>query len=683
MTEQEPICSYTINLKHSIKLKRGAVSIGKYFGKTPSLAAVDGTTVILHDPFATGNPVSSLVIPQACSRVCPMRCGDHDILFLASESAIIGYDAQDNKQMFSTAVSEGCMAMATTQAGDSVMVGGAYILQGFQASGDQFMWTVASDEVVDVCTLPGSAPMTLVAAADRTIKLYRDIDMTADIQLTSPIIALDPRADGGFIAAMGGGTVSLFPPGSEDPIWTIPVVGRVAAVASFDIFANGVSHVIVGRDSGLLTAHHPDSGEVAGSWMVKANAGKLVDLIVSNYRKSGIELLVCFECATVIGLPTQESKAEVSEEKELAELLAAQRLLQTSIASLTESRSTTDGRSKLAELTGSVPVKVTLTHTPTLAVRVEATVAGTDVAMVSITGLGSPVLHSPRKPARVVAVPIKPEKRAVEVTVESVVVPTGLGAGVAVNSKLKLPELATLTLRGGRRRVETLYGSMRGPSVTFPLSLAVQDLADLIRSMVIDPKIVDETYSREQVTVFGFDVGDETILIEAHGSKLVFKLSAFVPSLLEVIAAISRYRAIGDPVIHLDTTVSDRISGMISEIKEMQMRRSQLVAEATEGANNLKAVSVLAEDAIQTKDYDNIANRFFEVRAEQRNMVASHGVRVGHHGLLLERLKGVNALMQAVVQVYAAERRPDVSLRLRTALGQVDGKKFVATVQGL
>ncbi len=646
----------------------------------------------------SGTSITTFNLPQSCSLIQPARVEDNDILFLASQSSLMGYDPKNNKQVFTTDVSEGCLSLAATAARDSVMVGGSYILQAYTPAGEQFMWTVASDDVITLETISddASVPLVLVAAADYTLKLYRDIDLIQDIALPQMPVDMAPIGSGMVALALESGIVQLISVPSGDLLWESQLSGDIASVIGFNLQGGAVDHVVAGKRDGTLALLDINDGKQLTVYETGQDAD-LVDMMVADYRKSGKEILAGFADGTVIGIPPQESAVKSTDESdELAALIDQQHALQQSISSMQKTTTISRDVDRVSDLLKNPePVTVNLTNdSDGVELVVTPNVPGTDILSVSISStakMPGPSVYVPRQAAggnglggvgAPVRIPIPVQNCTL--TVITNVAPRNGSLSVRSTSSIKVPGLPSAR-PAPASQTANLSRMAPGATITYPTVAQPADMARLLGNLLL-PVDVSVAGIRAFTDVNGVQMaalrmGDDHVIIQLHSTKIVFALSSFTPLLIRTVSSITSARMLGVPVIALDASSREQMVALIDDVKSLQSRRNQLIADAAESAGSLKAVSVLAEDALLTKDFTSLANRHFEIRTEQRNLLAVHGVRSGHHSLLVARLKAVNDVIQAVLTIHAGDEQVRVTKALRGGLARVDGAAFVAAIE--
>ena len=156
--------SFRFDLDHQIL--PGLCALGRFDGKNPSLAlATNGGKVLLHSPFDTqasqessggNNGIRYLNFNR---KITALACGrlsnklDHDdeidgadLLFIGSPENLMAHNVFRNADQFFSETPDGCNTIMLTQtspnAAPMVLAGGNCSILGFDADGEEVLWTV-------------------------------------------------------------------------------------------------------------------------------------------------------------------------------------------------------------------------------------------------------------------------------------------------------------------------------------------------------------------------------------------------------------------------------------------------------------------------------------------------------------------------------------------------------------
>jgi Bardet-Biedl syndrome 2 protein len=164
--------SFRIELGNSVV--SGQVTMGMFDGRAPSIAGVTGgNSVFIHQPQREGQLESGLgggnnglqTKQLSINRnITAIGCGDldlegrqRDVLLVGSNTNLMAYDVEDNRDIFFKDVSDGVTVLCTGHVPEVkdplAIVGGNCSIQGFDREGNEAYWYVTGDNVTAMCLL--------------------------------------------------------------------------------------------------------------------------------------------------------------------------------------------------------------------------------------------------------------------------------------------------------------------------------------------------------------------------------------------------------------------------------------------------------------------------------------------------------------------------------------------------
>ena len=367
----------------------GQVTVGKFDGKHPSLAAATTTgKLVLHSPHQNSKyqddareitgavrhlKINNRVTAVASACLQPMAEDRPDSLIIGTETTLQAYSVEENRDLFYVEVGDGIStivcghlggmdteeedsrgrssssasrkndsaatssssassATAATMVPPTVFAGGDLSVHGFNTSGEETYWTVTGGNIgamamVDV-NGDGSKEL-LVGSDDYEIRAFRGeevINETTESAPVSHLVALQPDGDRPSMYAYGLQNGTLgVYNGISSRVWRMKSKNQLLSVASFDIDGDGVPEVCSGWSNGKFVVRRDRDGSVV--FKDRLDSG-VAGLVVGDYRLDGSEqIVVCSQAGEVRGFLPFEGAVGTSMLNEQKEDVAVNELL--------------------------------------------------------------------------------------------------------------------------------------------------------------------------------------------------------------------------------------------------------------------------------------------------------------------------------------------------------------------
>ena len=310
----------------------GLCSLGKFDGSKPSLAlATVGGKVLIHSPYetqntdsASGNSIRYINFNRKITALATGRLEKEgwneevdggDLLLVGTESNLVAYNVFRNADQFFSETPDGCNAIILTNlspnAAPMVVTGGNCSILGFDADGEEVLWTVTGDNVSSLTTLNmdnENQTEILAGSDDFEIRVFRKEELIYEITEVDRVLFLCALKKDFFAYGLSNGSIGVYC-GPKSRAWRVKTKYRVTALLAFDIDGDGVPEVISGWEHGLVTARRMTNGEVIFRETFNA---PIAGLLKGDYRQNGNEqLIIVTESGEVIGYDVPEDSGSL------------------------------------------------------------------------------------------------------------------------------------------------------------------------------------------------------------------------------------------------------------------------------------------------------------------------------------------------------------------------------------
>ncbi|XP_046853164.1 Bardet-Biedl syndrome 7 protein homolog [Xenia sp. Carnegie-2017] len=195
-----------------------------------------------------------------------------DKIFVASGAEVRGYNKKGKQFLgFDTNLTESIKSMFVN--GADLLLCGNYIYNHYQDCKDK-NYFLCSDKISDVISLASKSCVTPVLACDdRLLRVLKDSNLLYELEVAGPpsVLALKDgnggeEGDEVLYGTSDGkiGLVQLLDKPLQSHRWKIPNnkrYGGILSLDSYDITADGISDVLVGRDDGTVEVYGFDEME--------------------------------------------------------------------------------------------------------------------------------------------------------------------------------------------------------------------------------------------------------------------------------------------------------------------------------------------------------------------------------------------------------------------------------------
>lgn len=245
-------------------------------------------------------------------------------MFIASGAEVRGYTKKGKQFLgFDTNLTESIQSMYVS--GADLFLCGNYIYNHYRDCKDENYY-LSGDKITDVLCLPtkksADVLVPVLACQDRVLRVLQDSDLLYEVEVAGPpqVLALYNGSGGvsgeEVLYGTSDGKIGLIQLGRHSPNhkWEIPNdkrSGGVLALETFDITADGVPDVLVGRDDGLVEVYGFDEMDEPVHRFKQAMSESITSICGGCVSSSGYdEVIAATYAGWVLGLTTEPQQKE-------------------------------------------------------------------------------------------------------------------------------------------------------------------------------------------------------------------------------------------------------------------------------------------------------------------------------------------------------------------------------------
>ncbi|XP_022787096.1 Bardet-Biedl syndrome 7 protein homolog isoform X2 [Stylophora pistillata] len=250
-------------------------------------------------------------------------------VFVASGAEVRGYTKKGKHFLgFDTNLTESIQSMFVN--GADLFLCGNYIYNHYRDCKDE-NYFLSGDKITDVLCLPTrkntDALVPILACEDRVLRVLQESDLLYEVEVAGPPLVLALLGGNGGLSGeevlygTSDGKVGLIQLGRHSPNhkWEIANDkrnGGVLALETFDITADGVPDVLIGRDDGLVEVYGFDEMDEPVHRFKQALSESITSVCGGCVSSSGYdEIIAATYAGWVVGLTTEPQQKELGPTK--------------------------------------------------------------------------------------------------------------------------------------------------------------------------------------------------------------------------------------------------------------------------------------------------------------------------------------------------------------------------------
>jgi len=674
-------------------IQTGLATVGKYDGKHPSLtAATSGGKIFIHNPYVTDGSVNKNGVKYLNNnkQVSAVGAGNldessaRDVLLLGTQSDLLAYDVDENKDSFFKDVPDGVNSIVCGKVGSVevplAVVGGNCSIQGFDAEGSELFWTVCGDNVSALAladTNGDGLNELLVGSDDFEIRTFENEDAVAVTTEAERVVGLCSISNGLYGYALANGTIGVY--NQSVRVWRVKSKNQVQAIAAFDLDGDGEPELISGWSNGKLEVRSDRTGEV----IYRDNFSSGISAILkADYRCDGQEEIICCSAdGQVKGYLPAKGDQEMGRdllgrnntEEALAELNQRKQELMYELGQYEKNLSAVKDSPNAAK-EGIVPmdthVALSLELSPerqcvelVLMTNNETLIKGAIVFAEQLFDGESLYVHAPA-PAASLRVPLNPKK---DVTADML--------------------------------IKVLVGARSNPVFhVFELDYTLPKfiMYYLVKDRVPEPQssVTFRTNERVQRIILWLDAAFNTNLQGLGTDRLDVQFVSlrdgkplsikFVPEQGQLFIRTDDMETAGEIVQDLSSHIGitelestadfpyemEAFRNVLLKVDEYNAVRLKLSAEVADSSNVVKMYVIKAEDARILNDMALMKKHYMQLFDLNRELIMEHTKRATNHSELLAALKDVNQMIQRAARLRVGKAKANVVSACRAAIKQ-------------
>ncbi|XP_003385146.1 PREDICTED: Bardet-Biedl syndrome 2 protein homolog [Amphimedon queenslandica] len=679
-----------------------------------------GLHVFVHNPYR--DPVShpsSRLLSSIESDITFLNIGQHisalsagcldiplakDVLLVGSQTNILAYDIDNNKELFHNEVSDGANALLVgshlRNKEPLVYVGGNCSITGFDKDGCDRFWTVTGDNVHSLSILDFNLdghPELLIGSEDFDIRVYKDDELLCEISEADTVLSLCSLGHNKFGFALANGIVGAF--SGENKLWRSKSKHFPLMVTNYDMNGDGVDELVTGWASGKVDIRSLDTGQILYKDVFSS---PVAGITKADYRQDGKDELICCSVDGELRgyVPSVSNEKSLGSDSLLQELSQRKSnlLLELKNFEITqhigESVEPDIEISKVNTAVGVIPVSTQIKtdfcarigkedEQPHIALIVETT---NNIPIQTVTvfcdGLfdgESFVVHpSSDKATTKVEIPLLPDK---DITYD-----------LAIKTFVGNPNSSQFHVFETSRRLVKFCLYVPCPVDTKPLPLGnvvfnINERLDRVKSFiesqflyglgenaVLSPNLEVAYMSlRTNTPVF--------IKVEPSKNNKVTVTSDDMDLVGDIVQSMAENLGIEDlqSVAEFPKHMCD-LKEIMNKIEEFHQVRETLSAEIADHASIIRNLIVRAEDARIMSELKNMKMAYMQLYDLNREIIRGYEIRRSNHMELLDCLKIVNQTVQKATRLRVGKPKTVCTSSCRSAIKDMNQDALIKAI---
>lgn len=682
------IPAFQLHLNNAIL--QGLATIGHYDGKHPCLTcATSAGKVFIHSPHERDTKTSSSIrFLNINKKITAMDSGRlnpeeaRDVLMVGTQTNLLAYDVEENKDMFYKEVPDGVSALifghVMNVEAPLAIVGGNCSIQGFDAEGTELFWTVTGATVTALtfCDADGDGQNELlVGSDDYDIRIFQEGDAISEVTETDAIVGLCPIHLTKYGYALANGTVGVYNRTSR--VWRVKSKNTPTCIAAFDLDSDGAPELISGWSNGRFEVRNDNDGSLIYRQSFTSPVSAIVE---ADYRLDGrSNIIACALDGEVRGyLPADGTEMTLGgagqDESTMKELqLRKQEYLQKLRALEANIKNAKSGDSSVGIIPASTRISVNM----------EMNQAGQSVDMVISTnndtiiksvlvfaldgGLfeGESLMVYPPSSTNSVRVPLKSPKN----------VPVELKLQIIVGARGSSSQYHVFEVTHNLPKFSMFMHLPAGAGTRAPSSKVVFYVAERMNRVLM--------WLQKS---FGLEGLRATETLEARfvclrdGKPLFFKMTAenggkitircdSMETAAELVQDLADFLGLRqlESVADFPHEMT-QFREVLMKVDEYNAIRLKLTAEMADSSNVVKTLVIKAEDARILGDMTQMKRMYSELYSLNNELIAEYRTRSNNHQALLGALKEVNHMIQKAARLRVGSAKTRVVNACRAAI---------------
>jgi Bardet-Biedl syndrome 2 protein len=683
-------------------IQEGLAAVGKFDGKSPSLAvATNSNRVLVHnsrarDDVSAGSGIQTLNFNKTPTALIAAPYGDAkgDSLIIGSSLTVTAFHVDTNRDVLFREMSDGANALTygtvSGKADPLLFVGGNCSLVGLDGEGNESYWTVTGDNVKSMAlvkwkgTRDGNSAL-IAGSEDFEIRVFDGEEaITATSEAAVPTHLAPSGATGRFGYCLSNGTVGVYE--HTDRSWRFKSKLRPTCFTFCDIDFDGVPELICGWSNGKVDIRSDGQGR-RGECVYKDFFGSSVSSIVTaDYRMDGRVLpMVCSFEGEVKGLVALETgvdeAVEFRERQMLDTLLKEKQQLQFDVknieAQLTAHRQQATA-AQPATAAAAPPANEVLVSTETtvnvrmrpngdtgsielvLSVKEGAVIQGAYCHGEHILPGDVGFFYSP-SPSETLTCPIRMEKD-LETDLNLAVLVGAAGSTMfqVHDLRFRLPKFSMYV------PVETLPKTPKGFVIA-----KIADRGRRFHAWIGSSFNTTEYQDNVFVAKFVSLRNNEALHLEAssdNGGQFIIRCDN-IDICGEVLQDVAAFLGLTDVESTVDFPDSfQSFQTVLQRVDEYNAVRVKLTADMADSTQLVKALVIKAEDARILHDLRLMKRTYGSLYEVNRELIGEHRKRENNHTELLSALKEVNVVIQQAGKLRVGQPRNRLISECRNAI---------------